>query len=163
MGYALVKSIQDYKKYKARRGPLAKVLQKYARLRHLFWSVVTASDVDANATIGDRFMLPHPNGVIVHARAVIGDDCLFMQQVTIGQLADGAVPIIGSDVYVGAGAKILGGVAIGDHARIGANAVVLSDVPAHSTAVGVPARIRPRSSHSGLKAKGENKKGPNST
>ena len=86
-------------------------------------------------------MLPHPNGVIVHARAVIGDDCLIMQQVTIGQLSDIDAPVIGSRVYIGAGAKILGKVVIGDGARIGANAVVLCDVRANWTAVGIPARL----------------------
>jgi serine O-acetyltransferase len=68
---------------------------------------------------------------------------MLMQQVTIGQLAGSSVPILGSFVYVGAGAKLLGGIRIGDRARIGANAVVLCDVPEDRTAVGVPARIVP--------------------
>jgi serine O-acetyltransferase len=143
MGAALVNSISACNKYKARHGFVAKVLWKYARLRHLFWSVITASEFDANAIIGERLTLPHPNGVIVHSNAIIGDDCLIMQQVTIGQLSDGHAPVIGSGVYIGAGAKILGRVAIGDRARIGANAVVLCDVPADCTAVGVPARLIP--------------------
>ena len=66
---------------------------------------------------------------------------MIMQQVTIGQLADGRVPVIGNGVYIGAGAKILGGIVINDNAVIGANAVVLIDVPAGKTAVGVPAKI----------------------
>ena len=66
---------------------------------------------------------------------------MLMQQVTVGQLADGAAPVIGSGVYIGAGAKVLGGVRVGDGARIGANAVVLRDVPAGCTAVGVPAHV----------------------
>lgn len=116
-------------------------MSKYARAKHFFLSVLTSSDIDPNATLGKGLKLPHPNGVVVHANVVIGDDCLIMQQVTIGQLAEGSVPVIGSDVYIGAGAKVLGRVQVGDRARVGANAVVLNDVPADSTAVGMPARI----------------------
>src|SRR5947209_104128 len=108
MSAALIKSIHDYKKYRALRGALPTVLRKYSRIRHFFWSVLTGSDIDPNATVGRRLSLPHPNGLVVHRDAVIGDDCMFMQQVTIGQLADPYAPVIGSKVYVGAGAKILG-------------------------------------------------------
>lgn len=148
MGATLVKSIRAYNRCKARSGLSAKLLRKYWLFRHLVLSVITSSDIDPNATIGERLMLPHPNGVIFHAGAVIGDDCMIMQQVTIGQLAsDIDTPVIGSRVYIGTGAKILGKVVIGDGARIGANAVVLCDVPANWTAVGIPARlIAPKSS-----------------
>jgi serine O-acetyltransferase len=143
MGAALVNSIRAYARYKARPGFLAKMLCKYWHFRHLIWSVITGSEFDPNATIGERLSLPHPLGIVVHGRAVIGNDCMIMQQVTIGQLADNYAPVIGSGVYIGAGAKILGKVVIGDHARIGANAVVLCDVPADWTAVGTPARLIP--------------------
>ncbi|NTW47115.1 MAG: serine acetyltransferase, partial [Chlorobaculum sp.] len=74
--------------------------------------------------------------------ARIGPNCLFFQQVTIGMGGPKpGAPKIGGHVDIGAGAKILGGVTIGDHALIGANAVVLCDVPAHATAVGIPARV----------------------
>jgi serine O-acetyltransferase len=66
---------------------------------------------------------------------------MIMQQVTIGMIGDGEVPMIGNGVYIGAGAKIIGKVTVGDGARIGANAVVTEDVPANCTAVGVPARV----------------------
>jgi len=140
---ALIKSIHDYQNYKSRRGILATILRKYSRMRHLSWSVLTGSDIDPNAILGERLMLPHPNGIVVHQDAVIGNDCMLMQQVTIGQLSQEFAPVIGSGVYVGAGAKVLGKVTIGDRARIGANAVVLCDVPAGWTAVGVPARLIP--------------------
>jgi serine O-acetyltransferase len=143
MGGALAKSIRSYNKYKSRRGISARLLRKYWKLRHLLLSVITSSEFDPNATIGERLMLPHPNGVVVHGEAVIGDDCMIMQQVTIGQLSDIYTPVIGSRVYIGAGAKVLGKVVIGDGARIGANAVVLCDVPANWTAVGIPARLIP--------------------
>jgi len=93
-------------------------------------------------------LITHPNGVVVHSQAVIGVNCLLLQQVTIGILeVGGGSPRLGGHVDVGAGAKILGGVVIGDHAKIGANAVVLTDVPAGATAVGVPARIIQAKSH----------------
>jgi serine O-acetyltransferase len=143
---ALLKSISDYRRHKARRGWLSALLRKYARLRHSILSILTGSDIDPNATLGVNLALPHPNGVVVHGDAVIGDDCMIMQQVTIGQLAEGPVPVIGASVYIGAGAKVLGKVVIGDRARIGANSVVLCDIPTDATAIGIPARILARTS-----------------
>ena len=107
----------------------------------MFWSIITQSDIGLEARLGSRLMLPHPNGVVIHEDASIGDDCMIMQQVTVGMIGDGEVPTIGNQVYIGAGAKIIGKLVIGDGARIGANAVVLSDVPPNCTAVGIPARI----------------------
>jgi len=115
--------------------------RKVLRLRHEFWAALSGTDIALGATIGERLLLPHPNGVIFHEKTVIGDDCMIMQQVTLGQLGEESAPTIGSNVYIGAGAKVLGPVTIGDGAAIGANAVVLTDVPAGATAVGVPAKI----------------------
>jgi serine O-acetyltransferase len=105
--------------------------------------VITGSDIVLGVRLGQRLSLPHPTGVVIHQDAIVGDDCMIMQQVTIGQLDGPGVPVLGSRVYVGAGAKILGPVRIGDGARIGANAVVLNDVPPNHTAVGIPAIARP--------------------
>jgi serine O-acetyltransferase len=138
---ALLNSIRDYRRHKARPGRWSRILRKYSRLRHLIFSVLTSSDIDPNATLGDNLALPHPNGVVVHGDAIIGDNCMIMQQVTIGQLAEGPAPVIGASVYIGAGAKVLGKIVIGDRARIGANSVVLCDVPTDTTAVGIPARV----------------------
>ena len=85
-------------------------------------------------------MLPHPNGIVIHPRAEIGPNCLLFHQVTIGQ-GEGGVPTLEGHVDVGAGAKVLGGLRIGKHAKIGANAVLLQDVPPGATAVGIPARV----------------------
>jgi serine O-acetyltransferase len=117
------------------------VLRRLARLSHSFWSIVTASDIRPQARLGRNLRMPHPTGVVIHHDAVIGDDCILMQQVTIGQLAGPGAPVIGDKVYVGAGAKVLGAISIGEGARIGANAVVLQSVPPYCTAVGVPARV----------------------
>ena len=104
---------------------------------------MTGAEIPLNSQIGGGLLIPHPNGIVIHPGAVIGPNCLILQQVTIGT-GRGGVPNIGGHVDIGAGAKILGGVHIGDHARIGANAVVITDVHAGATAVGVPARIFPR-------------------
>ena len=143
--YRLLASIHAFQYHRARRGPWHALMRKVARARHLFWSIVTQSDIEPRATLGRRLMLPHPNGVVIHEDAIVGDDCMIMQQVTIGMIGDGEVPTLGNNIYVGAGAKIIGKVTVGDGARIGANAVVTQDVPAGCTAVGVPAKLIQRS------------------
>lgn len=142
----LLASIETFQYHRARRGPWHRLMRKVARLRYLWWSFITHSDIEPRARLGKRLMLPHPNGVVIHEDAVVGDDCMIMQQVTIGMIGDGEVPTIGNGVYIGAGAKIIGKVRVGDGARIGANAVVTKDVPSSGTAVGVPARLVDRES-----------------
>ena len=138
---ALLACIRRYQHHRAQPGVAAVALRRLARVQHWVLSKLTSSDIDIEVCFGRNLRLPHPNGVVFHSHAVIGDDCMVMQQVTIGQLATGDLPVIGSGVYIGAGAKVLGPVKIGDGARIGANAVVITDVPPGATAVGVPARI----------------------
>jgi serine O-acetyltransferase len=94
------------------------------------------------ARIGRGLRIWHFGGIFLHGGVVIGENCTLRQGVTIGnRTEDGPVPVLGNDVDVGAYAQILGGVHIGDGARIGALSVVLEDVPAGCTAVGIPARI----------------------
>lgn len=138
---SLLASIRAYQRLEQGTGLSARLRRRLVVLRHRFWSVVTGADIPLNARIGGGLLLPHPNGVVVHPQAEIGPNCLLFQQVTLGMGADGAVPTLGGHVDVGAGAKLLGGVHVGDHARVGANAVVLHDVPAGTTAVGMPARV----------------------
>ena len=137
----LLASIEAFQHHRARSGPWHSLLRKIARARHSFWSFITHSDIEPRATLGRRLMLPHPNGVVIHEEVIVGNDCMIMQQVTIGMIGEGEVPTIGNRVYIGAGAKIIGKVSVGDGARIGANAVVTQDVPDNCTAVGVPAKI----------------------
>lgn len=140
-GRKLLKAIRDYQRL-ARGGALGALRRKLIVLRHRFWSVVTGADIPLNAQIGGGLMMPHPSGIVVPPGAVIGVNCLLMQQATLGgREGVSGSPVLGGHVDVGAGAKILGPVRIGDHARIGANAVVLADVPAGAVAVGVPARV----------------------
>lgn len=106
--------------------------------------------IGVSARIGRRLVIEHSGAIVVHGNAVIGDDCIIRQGVTIGNRRmdrPQEAPHIGNRVNIGAGAKILGAVRVGDDAEIGANAVVISDVPAGAIAVGVPARLILRSQH----------------
>ena len=96
-----------------------------------------------SAVIGKGVKINHGIGTVVGARVVIGSNCLIHQGVTFGD-KDGHRPLIGDNVTVYAGAKIIGNVSVGDNAVIGANSVVLKDVPPNSTAAGIPARILSR-------------------
>jgi serine acetyltransferase/thymidylate kinase len=93
---------------------------------------------DLQCRIPSDIHMPHPYGIVIQAQAALGRRITVMQQVTIGAKdpADATAPIIGDDVYIGAGARVLGDVRIGDRVVIGANAVVTRDVPAGSTVVG---------------------------
>jgi len=92
--------------------------------------------------VGENVLFGHNGlGIIIHPKSQIGNNVTIGSHVTIGGRGGPEVPIIGNNVWLGTGARILGGIKIGDNARIGANAVVLIDVPENATAVGVPARI----------------------
>ena len=137
---SLLASIRAYDGVANSRNPWHVLLRKVAVLRHRFWGVVTGADIALGCKIGGGLLLPHPNGVVIHPDVVIGPNCLIFQQVTLG-VARGGVPRLAGHVDVGAGAKVLGPITIGEHARLGANAVVIRDVPAGATAVGNPARV----------------------
>jgi serine O-acetyltransferase len=130
------------------------------RLNHFLWSIglkwlarflahiarlLTGIEIHPGAKIGKRVFIDHGFGVVIGETTEIGDDCTIYQGVTLGgtSLYKGAKrhPTIGSKVVISAGAKVLGGFTIGDGARVGSNAVVLKEVPAGATAVGIPARI----------------------
>ena len=104
----------------------------------------TGIEIHPGATIGRRFFIDHGMGVVIGETAEIGDDVTLYHGVTLGGTSwkEGKRhPTLGNGVVVGAGAKILGPITIGDGAKIGSNAVVVKDVPAGSTAAGIPARI----------------------
>lgn len=103
--------------------------RRVAVFRHRFWSVVTGADIPLNCRIGGGVLMPHPNGIVIHPDARIGPNCLLFQQVTLGTAEGPGAPSLGGRVDVGAGAKLLGNIRIGNHARIRANAVVVCDVP----------------------------------
>jgi serine O-acetyltransferase len=108
--------------------------------------ITTGIEIPCSAVIGRRFVIDHFGDIVLGGGVVFGDDCRIRNGVTVGRShsRERTAPTIGNRVDIGAGAKILGAIQIGDDAVIGANAVVLKDVPANSVAVGVPARILPR-------------------
>lgn len=104
----------------------------------------TGIEIHPAATIGKRLVIDHGVGVVIGETAIIGDDCLIYQGVTLGGTGKELGkrhPTLGNNVMVGAGAKVLGPFKVGDNARIAAGAVVLAEVPENSTATGVPARV----------------------
>lgn len=116
---------------------LARCVSQWSR----FW---TGIEIHPGATIGRRLVIDHGMGIVIGETAEIGDDCLLYQGVTLGGTGKDKGkrhPTLGDNVLVGSGAKVLGPFKVGDNARIAAGAVVLREVPAGATAVGVPARI----------------------
>ena len=109
--------------------------------RHRFW---TGIEIHPGATIGRRFVIDHGTGIVIGETAEIGDDVLIYQGVTLGGTGKDVGkrhPTIGSNVMIGAGAKVLGPITVHNNTRIAAGAVVLQEVPEGATAVGVPAQI----------------------
>jgi len=105
---------------------------------------LTSIDIHPAAKIGRRVFIDHGIGVVIGETAIVGDDVLIYQQVTLGGVSldkGKRHPTIGNNVVIGGGAKILGNITIGNDCKIGANSVVVKDVPPDSTAIGVPARI----------------------
>ncbi len=115
----------------------ARLLSFLSRL----WSNV---DIHPGATIGRRFFIDHGAGVVIGETAIIGDDVTLYHGVTLGGTSwnkGKRHPTLGNGVLVGAGAKILGPITLGDHVRVGANSVVVKDVPPDSTVVGIPGKV----------------------
>ena len=111
---------------------------------------LTGIELPCEARVGRRLVIEHGFDIVVSGDAILGDDVVLRNGVTIGLCRRGqrGSPIIGHRVDIGTGAKLLGAITIGDDVAIGANAVVLIDVPSGHIAVGVPARVRPRKPHS---------------
>ena len=119
---------------------LARLLSQLARS----W---TGVEIHPGATIGRRLFIDHGMGVVIGETAVIGDDAVLFHSVTLGgrSMSHGKRhPTVGDRVVIGAGAKVLGPIWIGDDVQIGANAVVVTDICPGEVAVGVPARVKPR-------------------
>ncbi|MGL6041571.1 MAG: serine O-acetyltransferase [Deefgea sp.] len=119
---------------------IASIIYKWLKILS---QILTGIDLPCETTVGRRLRIDHFGGIIISGDAIIGDDVILRHGVTLGLKHEGerGAPRLGHRVEVGAGAKILGDIHIGDDAKIGANAVVLMDVPAGAVAVGIPAKI----------------------
>ena len=116
---------------------LARTISQWSR----FW---TGIEIHPGAKIGRRLVIDHGMGIVIGETAEVGDDCLIYHGVTLGGTGKDTGkrhPTLGDNVLIGAGAKVLGPVYIGDNVRVGAGSVVLKNLPANATAVGVPAEI----------------------
>ena len=114
------------------------------RIIAMFSRWITGIEIHPAVSIGNRFFIDHGMGVVIGETAIIGDDVTLFQGVTLGGTGKDRGkrhPTLGNHVVVGAGAKILGAIEIGDHVKIGANSVVLRSVPPRTTVVGVPGRV----------------------
>jgi len=103
-------------------------------------TTVYGLEIEVGIPIGGGFYIAHPVGTVIASRG-IGENCSIISSVTIGMRNEWAFPKIGYNVFIGAGARVLGGITVGDNAVVGANAVVIEDVPAGATVVGIPAKV----------------------
>ena len=123
--------------YKLRLFFLARLISQISRF-------ITGVEIHPGAQIGKRLFIDHGMGIVIGETAIIGDDCLIYHQVTLGGMSskdEKRHPTLGNNVMVGTGAKILGNIHIGDKAKIGANCIVIHDVEAGKTVVGVPGEV----------------------
>lgn len=123
------------KLYKAKVPLLPKIISQTIRL-------VFSAEIPPSCTLGEGVELVHGGlGIVLHKNTYIGKNSKIYQNVTIGGREGRGNPRIGNNVYIGTGACILGGITVGDNAKIGANAVVLMDIPEGGVAVGIPAKV----------------------
>jgi len=136
-------------RYTIKSGLLRKPFSLLYKILYKFIQVITGIELPCEVTVGKNFRIDHFGGIIISGFASFGDNCVIRDGVTVGlrRVDDPVAPQIGNNVDIGTGAKVLGGITIGDNVVIGANAVVLEDVPSNSIAVGVPARIKTRGKH----------------
>jgi serine O-acetyltransferase len=134
-------------RYSVRPLVVRKLFSLIYKLLYKFIQIVTGIDLPCEAEVGARFIIDHFGGIVVSGYAKFGDDCRIRNGVVVGlkNVEDPGGPVIGNNVDIGTGAKVLGKIRIGDNVLIGANAVVITDVPDNSIAVGVPAVIKNRS------------------
>lgn len=123
-----------------------RALRMPARVWSQFVRSLTGVEIHPGATIGRRFYIDHGMGVVIGETTVVGDDVMIYHGVTLGGRSLSKTkrhPTLGNRVTIGAGAKILGPITLGDDAQVGANSVVVRDVPAGFVAIGIPAQVRP--------------------
>ncbi|MFZ2160718.1 MAG: serine acetyltransferase [Sideroxyarcus sp.] len=134
-------------RYSVRPAILRKFFSLIYKILYKFIQIITGIDLPCEVEVGTGFIIDHFGGIVVSGYAKFGDHCRIRNGVVIGlkNIEEPGAPIIGNNVDIGTGAKVLGKIRIGNNVLIGANAVVISDVPDNSIAVGVPAVIKARS------------------
>lgn len=139
--YPGVKAVRSHRKahwfYEHNCSYIARAISQRSRRK-------TGIEIHPGAQIGKRLVIDHGMGIVIGETAEIGDDCLIYHGVTLGGTGKDVGkrhPTIGNNVLVGAGAKVLGPIKVGDNSRIAANSVVLKEIPENSTAVGIPAKV----------------------
>ena len=131
-----------YKKNQTKRTYITRFLQSIFTKMFNKYLEKFCCDFKIKTEIGKGLHIPHPIGIVINGKAKIGNNCTIMQQVTIGnKLNDDKIPEIGNNVFIGAGAKIIGNIKIEDNVIIGANAVVTKSIPKNCIVAGIPARI----------------------
>ena len=130
-------------RYGVRPALLRKLLSLVYKVLYKLVQILTGIELPCEVVIGRNFVIDHFGGIVISGYAQFGDDCRIRNGVVVGlkNVHEPIAPVIGNNVDIGAGAKVLGNIRIGNNVVIGANAVVLIDVPDNSLAVGVPARI----------------------
>jgi serine O-acetyltransferase len=138
-------------RYGVRPTVLRKLFSGIYRVLYKFVQILTGIELPCEVEVGRNFVIDHFGGVIISGYAKFGDNCRIRTGVIVGlrRVEEPCAPVIGNNVDIGAGAKVLGPIRIGNNVRIGANAVVVNDVPDDSVAVGVPAVVRSRGGASG--------------
>lgn len=133
-------------RYGVRPALLRKFFSLIYKFLYKLMQILTGIELPCEADIGKNFIIDHFGGIVVSGYAKLGDNCRIRNGVVIGlkNVEEIGAPVIGNNVDIGAGAKVLGKITIGHNVLIGANAVVISDVPDNSIAVGVPAVIKAR-------------------
>jgi serine O-acetyltransferase len=133
-------------RYGIRPAPLRKPVSLIYRMLYKCIQIITGIELPCEVEIGRNFVIDHFGGIVISGYAKFGDNCRIRNGVVVGlqHAAQPCAPVIGNNVDIGAGAKILGPITIGNNVLIGANAVVIANVPDNSTAVGVPAVVRAR-------------------
>ena len=134
-------------RYRVRPTLLRKALSLLYRVLYKWVQVLAGVELPCEVEVGRNFVIDHFGGIVISGYARFGDNCRIRTGVVVGlsRVDDPCAPVIGNNVDIGAGAKLLGRITIGDNVVVGANAVVLRDVPSNCIAVGVPAIVKPRS------------------
>ena len=134
-------------RYRVRPSPLRKIFSLIYKIWFKFTQIVTGIELPCEVEIGRNFVIDHFGGIVISGYAKFGDNCRIRNGVVVGlqRVDEPCAPVIGNNVDIGSGAKVLGPIKIGNNVVIGANAVVIRDVPDNCVAAGVPAVVKQRS------------------